>query len=133
MNSPDKLSLVVFSGGFERVHYALCMAAAAAASNRPVTLFFTMGASRALCPQGWHDLPLEQHLSDERLQSQGIVGFEEILESCIALNVTFMVCEMGLRALGLTTSDLRSDIPLVPGGIVSFLADASAAGAMLFI
>ena len=45
---PDKLSLVVFSGEFDKVHYALVMASGAQASNRETTLFFTMGACHAL-------------------------------------------------------------------------------------
>ena len=133
MSSPDKLSLVVFSGSFGRVHYALCMAAAAAAVGKPATLFFTMGATRALCPDGWRTLPNTEGLGDETLQAKGVVGFEEILDSCVALGVTFMVCETGLRALGLTLPDLRPDIPVTPGGLVTFLADASATGAMVFV
>ena len=46
--SPERLSLVVFSGDYDRVHYALAMAAAAAATARPVTMLFTMGAIHAL-------------------------------------------------------------------------------------
>ena len=133
MTTIEKLSLVVFSGSYERVHYALCMAAAAAATNRPVTVFFTMAASQALRLGGWQSLPQTEGLSDQRYQSRGIVGFEEILDSCVALNVTIMVCEMGLKALGLSAEDLRQDIPIAQGGIVSFLADASSNGAMLFI
>ena len=45
---PDKLSIVVYSGKFDEVHYALVMASAAAAVGRPVTLFFTMDACIAL-------------------------------------------------------------------------------------
>ncbi len=60
--SPDKLSIIVFSGDFERVHYALAMAAAAAAVDRPTTLFFTMEAIGALAKRrgdgapGWSAL-----------------------------------------------------------------------------
>lgn len=127
--SVDKLSLVVFSGEFERVHYALAMAAGAAASNRAVTLFFTMGAARALVD--WRALPGAER--DQDLAQRGVAGFEELLEACVALGVTVMVCEMGLRALGIAAHDLRPDVPVTAGGIVSFLADASADGAMLFL
>lgn len=41
MEGPENLSIVLFAGGFDRVHYALVMASAAAATNRKVTLFFT--------------------------------------------------------------------------------------------
>jgi peroxiredoxin family protein len=135
----DKVSLVVFSGGFERVHYALATAAAAAASNRAATLFFTMGAARALVAEGpgWHRLPAEEGTdaaaTDALFRARGIGGFEELLEACVALGVRVMVCEMGLKALGIDPAALRADVPLTPGGLVTFLADASKHGAMLFI
>ncbi|WP_241911776.1 DsrE family protein [Telmatospirillum siberiense] len=140
---PDKLSLVLFSGAYDKVHYALAMAAAALASNRMATLFFTMGATRALLAAdaggpGWRDLhPTEDGLApqvaDADLTAKGIGGFEELLAACVALGATVMVCETGLRALGLELSALRSDVPVMPGGLVSFLADASADGAVVFI
>lgn len=125
----DKLSLVVFSGDFDRVHYALVLAAGAVASNHAVTLFFTMGAARALVD--WRALPGAE--ADETLRARGIAGFEELLEACVALGVTIMVCEMGLRALGIDAATLRPDVPVTAGGIVTFLADASKDGGMLFI
>ncbi len=127
--SVDKLSLVVFSGDYDRVHYALVMAAGAAASNRPVTLFFTMGAARALV--NWRGLPGAQ--ADADLQARGLAGFDELLEACVALGATVMVCEMGLKALGIDPASLRADIPITPGGVVTFLADASRDGGMLFV
>ncbi len=45
---PNKLSIIVYSGQFDKVHYALVMASAAAAVGRPVTMFFTMDACIAL-------------------------------------------------------------------------------------
>ena len=48
---PEKLSLVVFSGDFDKVHYALVMASAAAAIDTPVTLFFTMEGARPAAPR----------------------------------------------------------------------------------
>jgi peroxiredoxin family protein len=127
--SVDKLSLVVFSGDFERVHYALAMAAGAVASNRAVTLFFTMGAARALVD--WRALP--GAAADADLRAKGLAGFDELLDACVALGVTIMVCEMGLKALGIDAASLRGDLPITPGGIVTFLADASKDGGMLFI
>jgi len=141
--APDKLSLVVFSGAFDRVHYALTMAAAALAVNTPATLFFTMGAIRALLPDhgthaGWHHLlPTETGApaaeADASLIARGVGGFEELLTSCVALGAKVMVCEMGLRAMGLEAGDLRPDVPVAEGGLVTFLGDASPSGAMVFV
>ena len=138
MSAPDKLSLVVFSGTYEKVHYALAMAAAAAATNVSATLFFTMGASSALLADGWRNLATEAPDTnpadvDADFRAKGIAGFDTLLAACSDLGVTIMVCEMGLRAQGLSSDQLRSDLQIAPGGIVTFLADASATGSMLFI
>ncbi|CAA7618824.1 DsrE/DsrF/DrsH-like family protein [Magnetospirillum sp. SS-4] len=141
--SPDKLSIVVFSGEFDRIHYALVMAAAAVASNTPVTLFFTMWAGRALeAPladgrPAWTRLKCSDGRTamemDDGFKARGIGSFEDLLEACVALGVTVMVCEMGVKALGMDPDGLRPDVPIARGGVVTFLADASRTGAMLFV
>jgi peroxiredoxin family protein len=133
----ERLSVVLLSGAFERVHYALCMASAAAALERPATLFVTLGALRAFTvadaagQPGWMCLPVATDVAppdvdggalDARYRSSGVAGFEELLEACRALEVEFMMCEMGLRALGLTPDALRKDLALRPGGLASLLA-----------
>ncbi len=139
MTSPHPhLSLVVFSGDFCRVHYALVMASAAVATNVPVTVFFTMKAAHAvLAGEGWHDLAGEDGRSaaetDSGYVASGVAGFEELMTACAELGVRFMVCEMGLRALGLEDAELRGDLEITPGGVVSFLADAQDQGRIVFI
>ncbi|MEQ8284326.1 DsrE family protein [Thalassospira sp.] len=134
-----KLSLVVFSGSFEKVHYALVMASAALASGRDVTLFFTMEASRALlAPSGWRHLRTDAQGAtatsiDLTYSTRGIGSFEELLSACVSLNGKFMVCEMGLRALGLEDAATRDEIAIETGGVVTFLNDAKQNGEMLFI
>ena len=134
----ERLCIVLLSGSFERVHYALSMASAAAALERPVTLFVTLGALRVLVAAdaggrpGWMDLPgVEDRATapapdaaalDARNRARGVAGLEELLQACTALEVEFMVCEMGLRTLGLSPDALRSDIRLEPGGLVTLLA-----------
>lgn len=136
--SPDKLSIVVFSGDFDKVHYALVMASAAVASNTPVTLFFTMWAGRALeQDQGWRRMKCSDggtaEAMDAGFKAKNLADFETLLDACVALGVTFMVCEMGLKALGMDPDSLRPDVPVAKGGVVTFLADAHKDGAILFI
>ena len=133
----DKLSLIVFSGDYAKVHYALAAAAAAAAIDRPATLFFTMDATRALCAAGadgepgWRALPGAG--ADAELRARGVAGFAELLDSCAGLGVRFMVCETGLRAAGIAPEALRRDLAIDIAGLVSFYADADPGGAMLFV
>lgn len=144
MSGPDKLSLIVFSGTFERVHYALVLAASAAAIGRPATMFFTMASCRALLKPGedgvasWRHLPLDTGgagggNTDDDYAAKGVATFEELLRACVEMDVQFMVCEMGLRAMGLERAALRDDVPFQEGGVVTFLNDASRSGAMLFV
>ncbi len=127
MASPDKLSLIIQSGDYDRVHYALVMASAALAVGKPVTLFFTMAATSALTA-GWADNSRETAFA-----ADGLATFEELLAACSELDATFMVCELGLRAEKLGRGDLRDDIQITEGSAVSFLSDASENGAMLYI
>lgn len=136
---PDKLSLIVFSGDFDKVHYALVMASAAAAIGTPVTLFFTMEGARALVGQnGWHAQPAPEPFNngksmDAEFIARGVADFETLLEACRDLQVRFMVCEMGLKAYGIDRATLRDDIQIEQGGVVTFINDASKDGTMLFI
>jgi len=131
----DRLSLIIFSGDYDRVHYAFVMASAAAATNRPVTMFFTMGAAKALLAPtassspGWSviapaengESALERDASHSRA---GIATLEELILACIELNVTLQACEMGLIAEGLSSNDFRGDANVAMSGMVSFLSEA---------
>lgn len=144
---PEKLSIVVFSGDFDKVHYALVMASAAAAIDIPATLFFTMGASRALLATptdeapAWRQLPAGEigqsgesgGKIDDGFKTCTVATFEDLLQACVAMGVTFMVCDMGLRAMGLEGAAMRDDVPFETGGMVTFLNDARAAGQMVFV
>ncbi|MCU0893201.1 MAG: DsrE/DsrF/DrsH-like family protein [Rhodospirillales bacterium] len=131
----DRLAIVVFSADFERVHYALAMAAAAAALGRPASLLITGGALRAIAAElegqaGWRSL----HAADGRTAGQvdadqcarGVAGFEELLSACAELNVRLIACEMGMRLAGLDQRDLRADLTIEAAGLATFLADAPA-------
>jgi peroxiredoxin family protein len=139
---PEKISIVVFTGEFDKIHYALVMASAAAAIDIPATLFFTMGASRALLANpSWRCLPAgeigqKNEIAaevDDGFKKRTVGDFEDLLKACVSLGVKFMVCEMGLRALDLEGTPLRKDIPITTGGIVTLLSEAKARGQIVFV
>jgi peroxiredoxin family protein len=70
---------------------------------------------------------------DERFAEQKIATFDELLSACVEMDVTFMVCEMGLKARDLSADDLRKDVPIKPGGLVTFLSDTAQHGNVVFI
>ncbi|MBM3583659.1 MAG: hypothetical protein FJX36_04285 [Alphaproteobacteria bacterium] len=134
---PAKLSIVVLDGSYQRVHYALAMAAAQLAIGRLATLFFTMGAIRALLAPRGDGVPgwraLDGAARDDAMAANGLATFEELLGACAELGATVLVCDMGLKAEGLTRADLRADLTIGTGGLVTFLNDARADGAMVVL
>jgi peroxiredoxin family protein len=134
----------VFSSDFDKIHYALVMASAAAAIDIPSTLFFTMGASRALLASpenAWRYLPGGESFKseetgsvvDKKFKKRTVATFEELLQACVSLGVKFMICDMGLRAMDLEDEALRGDVSFETGGMVTFLNDARANGQIIFI
>jgi len=114
------LSIIVRSAHYEDVHYALAMASAALAVNKPAVLFFTMGGVRAL--QG-PPPALEDWARDAANRERGVADFETLLQACVELGARFIVCEMGLRSLAIDRSSLRSDVPFTVAGIVTLLEE----------
>lgn len=133
------LTLVVLAGAFERVHYALATAAAAAAADRPTTLFFTQGAVWGIAQNaGWQRLAVadpslggsDAAALDQAWRARGVAGFEELLTACQELGVTFLVCSMGLRVANVTRAELRPDLAIGETGLVDVL---SRPGTLCFI
>ena len=114
------LSIIVRSGKYEDVHYALALAAAAVAVNKPAVLFFTMAGIRAL---GGPPPGLEDWGRDALNRQRGVGDFETLLQACVELGARFIVCEMGLRSLGIDRASLRGDVPFTVAGIVTLLEE----------
>ncbi len=117
--SAAPLGLVVLSGDYARVHYALMMASSAAAIDRPVTLFVTMDAvPLLLADRGWRALAGAER--DAEHKRRNVADMETLLEACAALGVTFMVCEAGLKAGDTAPETLREDLGVETTGLVTF-------------
>ena len=114
------VSVIVRSGDYESAHYALALASAAVAVNQKAVLFFTMGGLRALMGP---PPKLEDWKRDAVNKQRGVGDFETLLQACIELGARFIVCEMGLRSLGIDKSELRTDVPFTVAGIVTLLEE----------
>ena len=118
--SEGGVSIIVRSGKYEDVHYALALAAAAVAVNKPAVLFFTMSGIHALMGP---PPPLEGWERDAVNRQRGVGDFETLLQACVELGVRFIVCEMGLRSLAINRTKLRADVPFTVAGIVTLLEE----------
>jgi peroxiredoxin family protein len=118
--SEGGVSIIVRSGKYEDVHYALALAAAAVAVNKPAVLFFTMAGIRALTGP---PPALEDWQRDAINKQRGVGDFETLLQASVELGVRFIVCEMGLRSLDIDRTTLRADVPFTVAGIVTLLEE----------
>jgi len=110
------VSIIVRKGDYESVHYALSLAAAALAVNKPAVLFFTMAGIRGLMGP---PPPLDDWGRDAINRERGVGDFETLLQACTELGARIIVCEMGLRSLAIDRAQLRSDVPFTVAGIVT--------------
>jgi peroxiredoxin family protein len=118
--SQGGVSVILRSGDYESAHYALALASAALAVNKPAVLFFTMGGIRALTGP---PPTVDDWARDRQNKARGVGDFETLLQACVELGARFIVCEMGLRSLGIEASSLRRDIPFTIAGIVTLLEE----------
>jgi peroxiredoxin family protein len=115
------LGILLESGTHARAHYALVVAAGAAALGREVVVF----ATNAGCLLLAEPCPLLDDPRESAITARGVAGIATLREACAEMGVRLIACDAGLRAEGLT------QLALVPGvevaGIVTFL-DAVGAG-----
>jgi len=118
--SEGGLSMILRKGDYESAHYALALVSAAVAVNKPAVLFLTMAGIRALMGP---PPPLDDFGRDAVNRQRGVGDFETLLQASIELGARFIVCEMGLRSLGIDRASLRSDVPFIVAGIVTLLEE----------
>jgi peroxiredoxin family protein len=109
------LGILLESGGHARGHYALVVAAGAAALGRTVTIFATNQGSLLLAAPS----PLLADPREDVIVRRGVAGIGTLLEACAELGVRRIVCEAGLKAEGLAGLVLAPGVEVA--GIATFL------------
>lgn len=157
--APKKLSIVVFSGDFDKLTAAFTIATGAAAVGYDVHLFFTFWGLAAVkknrgrafvgkgpLPRlfgflmgGLKNVPVSRlnffgfspKVFRRLMRSRNVATLEELVAAAKALGVSFYACEMAMRILGLEKSDLVHEVKDVLG-VATFL-EISEGGRTLFI
>ncbi len=116
MSTPAKrLGVLLESGGHARAHYALVVAAGAAALGREVTLF----ATNLGCLLFADPCPLVADAREAEIAARGVAGIATLLPACAELGVRRIACEAGLKAEGLAGLALAPGVEVA--GIATFL------------
>lgn len=151
MNPKKDLTIVCFSGDFDKVVAAFTMATGAAATNRKVTMFFTFWGlnvlkqkqNRAWLGQGIlakafnflmggrNTLPLSRlnfggisaGLMTSMMKKHHVATLPELIEAAHALGIRMLACEMALHILELERSDLVEEVEDVVG-VATFLNES---------
>jgi len=150
----QKISIVCFSGDFDKMVAAYTIAAGAAATNREVTLFFTFWGLNAIKKNqgrkwlgkdllsrafnflmgGRGNLPVSRfnfggispHLMTHMMKKSNVATLPELMEAASELGVRLYACEMAMHILGLQRSDLIDEVQEVVG-VATFLNESEGA------
>jgi len=153
------VTIVCFSGDFDKVVAAFTMATGAAATNRKVTMFFTFWGLNVLKKQqgrawlgqgilakafnflmgGRKTLPLSRlnfagvspALMSSMMKKHHVATLPELIEAAHALGIRLLACEMALHILELERSDLIEEVEDVVG-VATFLNE-SENGHIIFV
>ncbi len=159
VSKPKKLSIIAFSGDFDKLTAVFTLATGAAAVGYQVNVFFTfwgldaikdkrgrsfigkgflpkifgymMGGIKVAPNSRFNFLGIGPKIFRHLMRKNNVATLEELVDAAIALDVNLYACEMALHILGLQKSDL---IPQVKDilGVASFLK-LSDGGQTLFI
>lgn len=154
MNLPadkKKISIVCFSGDFDKMVAAFTIATGAAATNREVTMFFTFWGLNALKKKkgrvatgnsimarvfnflmgGLNNLPLSRLnffgaspiLMTGMMKKHNVATLPELVEAAHALGIRIVACEMAMHILEVGKSDMIEEVQDV-AGVATFLNES---------
>jgi len=160
MEHKKKLSIICFSGDFDKLTAAFTLASGAAAVNNEVNIFFTfwglnaikMKKGRAFTGKGFlarffgflmggiNNVPLSRlnfanispKLMNYMMKKSNVATLTELIDASIAVGVKLYACEMSMQILGLTMDDFIPEVNKEVLGVAKFL-DISEGGDRIFI
>jgi peroxiredoxin family protein len=154
----DRITIVVFSGEFDKVVSAFIIANGAVAMGADVNMFFTFWGLNALkkkaktrgktllqrmfgvmLPRGTRKLSTSHFnfmgigpgIFRHMMKKDGVLSLEELVESAIEMDVHIMTCEMTKNLLGIRDEELIGDFETV--GVASYLRNGFLSTMNLFI
>lgn len=158
-NKPKKLSLIAFSGDFDKLTAVFTLATGAAAVGYEVNIFFTfwgldaikqkkgrsfigsnwltkifgfmMGGISVTPSSRFNFCGIGPKIFRYLMRKNNVATLEELVDAAVALNVNIYACEMAMHILGLQKGDFIHEVKDVLG--VSTFLDISEGGQTLFI
>ncbi|MBR2123641.1 MAG: DsrE family protein [Acetobacter sp.] len=111
------LAIIVVNAEYERLHAAFMIAATTMAIGIRVVMF-GMGAGVAAFCSDWQGVT-SFSMEEVRRQKAGVAGLEELRTAVIEMGGELMVCESGVKVMGLESDALLKEVRCL--GLVCFL------------
>ncbi len=159
MSNQKKLSIIAFSGDFDKLTAVFTLATGAAAVGYEVNIFFTfwgldaikrkqgrsfigsnwltktfgfmMGGLKVAPNSRFNFWGIGPKIFRKLMKKNNVATLEELVDAAKALDVNFYACEMAMHVLGFTKDDFIPEVKDVLG-VASFL-NLSEGGQTLFI
>ena len=149
MPKTKKLSIIAFSGDFDKLTAVFTLGTGAAAVGYEVNIFFTfwgldcggnrltktfgfmMGGLKSTPTSRFNFCGIGPKIFRRLMRKNNVATLEELVEAAKALEINFYACEMAMHVLGLKKEDFIPEVKDVLG-VASFL-NLSEGGQTLFI
>lgn len=134
---PERATIILHSGSYDRVSYALSLANIALASEMEVHILLTYGGLRRFTRGHVEDLgeetsPQFRDVVARRLRSKGIESISGLLANARTLGLRLYACPNAMAALNIAHSELAPEVDEVMG-LAAFLSFARGASANWYI
>lgn len=152
-------TIVVFSNDFDKVMASFIIANGAAASGKPVTMFFTFWGLNVLrksqyvnvkksfiekmfgfmMPQGADKLSLSKMnmgglgtlLMKSIMKNKNVLSLNELIQTAKSNGIKFIACNMSMDVMGIKEEELIDGVEI--GGVAQYIAESNSANSNLFI
>lgn len=135
------VTIVVHSGGFDKIMSAFIIGNGYLSIGYPVTLYFTFWGLRALRRGGFDRAPLSKmnllglgrFMIKRKMRKYNVRTLEELARSYRQLGGKVIACTMTMEAMGVSREDIRQDLVDQYGTVGAYVYASRDASATLFI
>jgi peroxiredoxin family protein len=135
------VTIVVHSGGFDKIMSAFIIGNGYLSIGYPVTLYFTFWGLRALTHGGFDRAPLSKmnffglgrYMIKRKMKKYNVRSLEELVQSYRDLGGKVIACTMTMEAMGVDRGDIRDELVDQYGTVGSYVYASRDASATLFI
>jgi len=141
MPESEKATIIVHSGGMDKVMSALIIGNGFLSINIPVTIFFTFWGLKALTKNGFKKLTLSKMnilglskvMIRAKMKKHNVASLEELAKSFKDLGGKIIACTMTMELMGIKKEDLDQTLIDEYGTVGKYCIESKDAQITLFI